>query len=145
MRDTLDRVQQAHAFRDFVPEAYAWLLGHPAVPSDYPGPPRFIHKDFSLRHILIDSETGRLNGIIDWSDVALGDPALDFVSLVLWRGWDFTDSVIRLYRPALDHGFRDRLRFLARTLAVKWLADALRWKRGDLERHRSWVINAFVQ
>lgn len=144
-RDTLDRVQQAHGFRDFLPDAYAWLRGRPPVPSDYPGPPRFIHNDFSLRHILIDRGTGRLSGIIDWSDVALGDPALDFVSLVLWRGWDFTDSVIRLYRPALDDGFRDRLRFLARTLAVKWLADAIRWKRGDLEKHRSWVLSAFVQ
>lgn len=144
-RDTLDRVQQARGIRDFVPDAYAWLRGRPPVPRDYPGPPRFIHDDLSLRHILIDRGTGRLSGIIDWSDAALGDPALDFVSLVLWRGWDFTDSVIRLYRPALDDGFRDRLRFLARTLAVKWLADAIRWKRGDMEKHRSWVLSAFAR
>lgn len=144
-RDTLDRVQLAHGFRDFVPDAYAWLRGRPPVPSDYSGPPRFIHNDFALRHILIDRGTGRLSGIIDWSDVALGDPALDFVSLVLWRGWDFTDSVIRLYQPALDDGFRDRLRFLARILAVSWLADAIRWKRGDLEKHRSWVLSAFLR
>lgn len=143
--DTFDCVQKADGIRDFMPDAYAWLLGRPPVPRDYPGPPRFIHHDFSLRHILIDRGTGRLSGIIDWSDAALGDPALDFVSLVLWRGWDFTDSVIRLYRPALDDGFRDRLRFLARTLAVTWLADAIRWKRGDMEKHRSWVLSAFAR
>jgi aminoglycoside phosphotransferase (APT) family kinase protein len=142
-RDTFDRVQQAQGICDYVPDAYAWVRGRPPVPRDYPGPPRFIHDDLSLRHILIDRGTGRLSGIIDWSDAALGDPALDFVSLVLWRGWDFTDSVIRLYQPALDDGFRDRLRFLARTLAVKWLADAIRWKRGDIEKHRSWVLSSF--
>jgi len=142
-RDTIDSVEQAQGIRDCVPDAYAWLQGRPPVPRDYLGSPRFIHDDFSLRHILIDRGTGRLSGIIDWSDAALGDPALDFVSLVLWRGWDFTDSVIRLYQPELDYGFRDRLRFLARTLAVKWLADAIRWKRGDIEKHRSWVLSSF--
>jgi aminoglycoside phosphotransferase (APT) family kinase protein len=144
-RDTLDSVQQAGGICDFVPDAHAWLHGRPPLPRDYLGPPRFIHGDLSLRHILIDREAGRLRGIIDWSDAAIGDPALDFVSLVLWRGWDFTVSVIRLYRPELDDGFCERLRFLARTLAVKWLADALRWKRGDMETHRSWVLSALAE
>jgi aminoglycoside phosphotransferase (APT) family kinase protein len=38
-------------------------------------PPRIVHGDLHLRHVLIDA--GRLSGVIDWIDVGLADPAVD--------------------------------------------------------------------
>lgn len=35
-----------------------------------------IHGDLHMRHVLVD-ERGGVSGIIDWGDVALGDPAID--------------------------------------------------------------------
>ena len=38
-----------------------------------------LHGDLVGDHLLVDEHTGRLNGIIDFSDVALGDPAHDLL------------------------------------------------------------------
>ena len=35
--------------------------------------------DLVRDHLLVDEHTGHLTGIIDFSDVALGDPAQDFL------------------------------------------------------------------
>ena len=43
----------------------------------------------------------------------------------------------------LDGGFHQRLEFLARVLAVKWLADAIARTQEDVDKHLSWVENAF--
>lgn len=37
-----------------------------------------IHGDLSTQHVLVDPDTGKLNGIIDWGDATIGDRALDF-------------------------------------------------------------------
>ncbi|MGE0432545.1 MAG: phosphotransferase family protein [Planctomycetota bacterium] len=38
------------------------------------------HADLLPEHMLIDPATGRLTGVIDWSDLQLGDPAGDLVA-----------------------------------------------------------------
>jgi aminoglycoside phosphotransferase (APT) family kinase protein len=109
----------------------------------FAGPLRFIHQDLSPEHVLANPETGRLTGIIDWTDVMLGDPARDFVCLVAWRGWSFTEEVLRHYSPPPDPGFRDRLRFMARLLTPIWLA--LAHERGtEVEKMRTWLHNAYA-
>jgi aminoglycoside phosphotransferase (APT) family kinase protein len=40
------------------------------------GPTGWVHGDLYARHLLVD-DSRRINGIIDWGDVHLGDPALD--------------------------------------------------------------------
>ena len=125
-------------------EAHDWLRAGPSLPPEYGGPPRFVHNDFCPDHILVDPESGRLTGVIDWSDAALGDPALDFVMLVLSRGWDFVNDVVEAYRLPLDTGFHQRLESLARVLALKWLADEITRKQEDVDKCVSWVENAFA-
>jgi aminoglycoside phosphotransferase (APT) family kinase protein len=39
--------------------------------------PVLIHGDFAVEHVLVDTETGRVTGIIDFGDCGLGDPAYD--------------------------------------------------------------------
>jgi aminoglycoside phosphotransferase (APT) family kinase protein len=109
----------------------------------YAGPLRFVHQDLSPEHVLVDPATGRVTGILDWTDVILGDAARDFVFLVAWRGWPFVEEVLRSYPPPLDPGFRDRLRFMARLLTPVWLGMAI--LRGtEVEKMKSWVHNAFA-
>ncbi len=143
--ETLERIEMAPGVRDLVPEPLEWIESRPSMPREYAGPARFIHNDLCSEHILVDRGSGRLTGIIDWSDAALGDPALDFVGLVFLGGPAFVESALSVYRPSLDEGFRERLLFLARTLSMKWLADAIRRKRGDVESHRVWVLNSFAR
>ena len=107
-------------------------------------PLRFIHQDLSPEHVLANPGTGRLTGIIDWTDAILGDPARDFVFLVGWRGWPFTEQVIGHYAMPVDDGFRDRLRFMSRLLTPIWLG--LAWERGtEVEKMRQWLHNAYKE
>lgn len=123
-------------------EAIEWaaLLDDPLRKLD--APTRFIHHDVSPEHLLADPQTGRLCGIIDWTDAILGDPARDFVSLVTSGGWEFTDRVLAHYTHPVDPGFRERLRFMARLLPLMWLGHA-KLREEDTEKHVSWVRNAF--
>lgn len=53
-----------------------------------PLPPRaalvLAHTDFFPEHFLV--EAGRVTGVIDWTDAALGDPAVDLAGLLYFRG-----------------------------------------------------------
>lgn len=58
-------------------------------------------------------DTGRLVGLIDFEDAALGDPAIDFVGLLAVLGRDRTEELITEYGGPVD---RNRLR------CYSWLA-----------------------
>jgi len=123
-----------------VSQAIAWI-NRVSIPSGFDGPLRLIHQDLSPEHVLADPNTGRITGILDWTDVMLGDAARDFVFLAGWRGWSFVDDVLRHY-PPVDSVFRDRLRFMARLLTPIWFAYAN--ERGtEVEKMRSWVHNVY--
>jgi aminoglycoside phosphotransferase (APT) family kinase protein len=109
------------------PAPCAWLEDAPAPPRAYDGPPRFLHDDLQMEHIIVDRATGRLSGIIDWGG-AFGDPARDFSYVLLHGGWSFFERSVRAYDLALDEAFAERTLFSARLGAIAWLADAL--KRG---------------
>jgi len=74
-----------------------------AASADYA--PVALHGDLSNDHILYDESTGRVTGIIDFGDLAVGDPAWDFVYLFEEHGVDFVNRCVRAYvtsgRPAL--------------------------------------------
>jgi aminoglycoside phosphotransferase (APT) family kinase protein len=127
---------------DVVDEAARWAA-HVATPIPrFSGPLRFVHQDLGPDHIIVDATTGRIAGIIDWTDAILGDPARDFVFLVAWLGWDFAEEVLHAYPHHVDDGFRERLDSMARLLAVIWLTQAHE-QSGNVEKHVRWVHNAF--
>jgi aminoglycoside phosphotransferase (APT) family kinase protein len=57
--------------------------------------PVFIHNDLSAPHLLI--RDGKLAGVIDWGDVAVGDPARDYAWLlnVAFPEWNVPDELRR--------------------------------------------------
>ncbi len=122
--------------------ALRWAGEVSVPPPPYQGPPRLIHHDLSPEHLIADARTGRLMGILDWTDAILGDPARDFVGLVTARGWSFAELVLESYHMPVDEGFRDRLDLLARLLSVVWLAAA-QVRGADTERAVRGVRNAF--
>lgn len=109
---------------------------------DYKGPLRFIHGDFSPDNLMVDPLSGRLTGVIDWGNAATGDPALDFVPLVHWRGWEFAQAVMSAYRLEAGSDFIERIRFHAQVQALQWLTDTIK-RRVDPGLHLNWLKNAF--
>lgn len=60
-------------------------------------PKTIIHGDLSSSNIIFDEESNRINGIIDFTDAQIGDPAFDFAGFY-WRfGPEFTKEVLSNY------------------------------------------------
>ena len=58
--------------------------------------PALIHADLGPEHLLCASD-GRLVGVIDWTDVTIGDPALDFAWLLNGVGERFAAELLEAY------------------------------------------------
>ena len=107
------------------------------------GPRRFIHNDICPHHLIVDPGTGRLVGLIDFTDALIGDVVLDFVGLIGIGGYPFIRQVVENYDLVLGERFEVELVWLARTLTLKWLAEAAPNDSGDIPKHLSWVKYAF--
>jgi len=73
--------------------------------------PGLVHCDLGCEHIFCDPERGMLTGVIDWGDATIGDPALDFVGLLLGYGREFTEQVLSRYQGEEDSFFWRRIDF----------------------------------
>lgn len=56
--------------------------------------PALVHRDLGAVHILIDDATGRPSGMIDFETAAVGDPAIDFVGLLITLGLNGARAVM---------------------------------------------------
>lgn len=91
-----------------------------------PGPliqPALIHRDLAWEHILWDAQARQI-GIIDFSDRAWGDPALDFSGL-MWYGEDFVRHVAELYTGPGDAGLLRRAVLYSKRVPLFLMVDAL--------------------
>lgn len=105
-------VNELPKIRRCIPDPCTWLDNAPRAPDAYRGPPRFIHDDFQMEHVLVSRATGRLSGIIDWRG-GHGDPARDFSYVLLHGGWSFFRRAVAVYDLPLDAEFADRTLFSA--------------------------------
>jgi Ser/Thr protein kinase RdoA (MazF antagonist) len=62
---------------DLRSRAEPYLAGLVTEP-DQDGRRRFIHNDICPDHLIVDPGTGRLTGLIDFTDAMVGEPVLDF-------------------------------------------------------------------
>ena len=120
----VDRASRLRGLEPAIDPALDWLAGMSLPIRGYDGPHRFVHQGLSPGNLLVNPHTGQLTGILDWTDTVLGDAARDFADLVTWRGWEFTEEVLRSYHRPIDEGFRDRIRFAARVLSTVVLTEA---------------------
>lgn len=84
-------------------------------------PKVFTHNDIYSRHLFWDDGSRRL-GVIDFSDMCLGDPAVDFAELYEY-GLDFVEEVYARYAGPKDPRFLDRAWTYQRWIGVYMLAD----------------------
>jgi hypothetical protein len=90
-------------------------------PANFQFQPALIHRDLSGEHILVeqrarcssdlfDPTQGRITGILDWEDAAIGDPAFDFTGLLDF-GSEFVQGVLAAYDGPYDGCMLERARF----------------------------------
>ena len=100
--------------------------------------PRLVHRDLAAEHILVGPDARHVTGIIDWSEVSISDPAIDFAGMFHWGGLDFTNAVLSHYRVPIDEGLLERARVLA---AAKCIGDIV----FGLKTHRQEYIDSAVR
>lgn len=66
-----------------------------------------IHRDIAPQHILVNRSKKNLSGIIDFGDLAIGDPALDFFRLNIYSK-SFVHQVRKSYGIFQDKNFLER-------------------------------------
>jgi aminoglycoside 2''-phosphotransferase len=135
--------QRLRGLDPLVDRALLSVAGDGVPPELFRVPLQFIHQDLSTDHVLVDPATGRLRGVIDWTDPMLADPARDFVFLVDWRGWPFVEEVLAHYPRAVDGEFRARLRWMARLLSI-WRLDVARESGRDIDKALRAVRHVFT-
>lgn len=65
----------------------------PEATSDH----RFTHNDLGIEHVLVDVQAVHFTGVIDWSDAAITDPAVDVGRLLRDLGPSGLDHAMRAY------------------------------------------------
>jgi aminoglycoside 2''-phosphotransferase len=60
--------------------------------------PALVHNDFSKDHILFDAVNKEITGIIDFGDIAIGDPGYDFMYLQDEFGETFLHEILKYYQ-----------------------------------------------
>ena len=99
------------------------------------------HADLGAEHIL--EEDGTLMGVIDWSNAAITDPALDFARLYRDFGPAFLVDALNAY-GGLD-GAMPRVEFFARCAALEDLSYGQQSGRSEYthaaERSLSWLFS----
>jgi aminoglycoside 2''-phosphotransferase len=80
--------------------------------------PTLLHGDLWPEHVLFSRAARRLAGVIDFGDVAIGDPDHDLAFLARALGSGFIAGLLRHY-PHPDHaGLGEKLRFFAMLNAI---------------------------
>ncbi|HAX76055.1 MAG TPA: hypothetical protein DCY88_09525 [Cyanobacteria bacterium UBA11372] len=80
--------------------------------------PVLIHGDLGCYHILFNSEQQKISGIIDFGTAGMGNPAIDFASLLDNYGESLMKRMDRYY-PGLER-LIDQARFRAGTVWLQW-------------------------
>lgn len=112
-----------------------------------PATPVFSHQDLGIEHVLV--QDGRITGIIDWSDAAVGDPARDFGLVLRDLGPDALDAALDGYRRAggplaIGPELRRSIVFHARCALIEDWAHGLADGRGRYAKKSArWAENPF--
>ena len=86
--------------------------------------PALVNGDLTPYHILYNSQTQKISGLIDFGTAGIGDPAVDFCCLIDNFGESFLWRIGQFY-PKIEQ-FIDRSRFWAGTLPLQWALTGLR-------------------
>ena len=97
-----------------------------------------VHCDLGCEHILISDDRSTVSGLIDFEDVTIGDPAIDFVGIYVTYGMEAVERVRDGYQCASnvqrswDVNFVNRLRFYTWMASCHEILYGLEEGRSDL-------------
>ncbi|MFH1688009.1 MAG: phosphotransferase [bacterium] len=87
--------------------------------------PALVHGDLRPYHILIDSQSTKITGVIDFGVAGVGDPASDFGTLINTYGESLVNKMKGSY-PDLEK-YMPRARFYAQSIELHWVLLGVEW------------------
>jgi aminoglycoside phosphotransferase (APT) family kinase protein len=107
-----------------------------SLPSPFENQPSaLLHCDLGPGHVLYDSQTGRLRGVIDFGDLAIGDPARDFIYIYEDFGPMILEEVLARYGGNDDSLTRSGIRKWYLLEATSWTVEMFRLGRHSEIEH----------
>lgn len=94
-----------------------------------------VHNDLTDAHIIVDLLTGRLTGVIDFGDVAVGDPALDFKF-----GSEYGEPFLQMILDRYEHPLGEDVKVRVRLYRIKHLLGYFRWGSTHAQRARNELV-----
>jgi aminoglycoside 2''-phosphotransferase len=85
--------------------------------------PRVVHGDFDTSNIIVDPDTLAVQGIIDFEETGLWDPAADL--LFFSEGHDFIDRILESYTQPPGPNLVGRMRFLYNRVPLIYVSTGL--------------------
>lgn len=90
-----------------------------------------VHGDLAAEHILYDPHSMVMTGVIDWSEMALCDPSVDFAALFHWGGRPLVDQILPTYDGPVDDTVLARAEYFAACRGVADVAYGLEVNRPE--------------
>ncbi len=91
-----------------------------------------VHCDLGCEHILIGDDGTTVSGLIDFEDVTIGDPTIDFVGIFVTFGMEAVERMRACYSRELDANFERRLHFYTWMASCHEIIYGLEVGRADL-------------
>jgi len=85
--------------------------------------PRVVHGDFDTSNIIVDLDTMAVNGVIDFEETGLWDPAADL--LFFGEGHDFIDRIMEAYSQPTGPNLEGRMRFLFNRVPLIYVSTGI--------------------
>jgi aminoglycoside phosphotransferase (APT) family kinase protein len=128
-----ETLSDLHRVREVLPDAPEadWRRFFERPPDGAGVTPVLVHGDLAAEHILVDPGTGEVTGVIDWSEVAVGDPAIDVAGLCHWGGTELAAAVLGHYQPRPDDGLLARAGYLGACRGVGDIVFGLETGRAE--------------
>ena len=100
--------------------------------------PCVTHQDFDTSNILIDPESYKISGIIDFEDMNLGDPAYDLVFIA--QGRSFSDTLLSNYANK-DEFLLKRISFYYQRTGIPYLLYGIDHNLPDMIKYGKYMLN----
>jgi aminoglycoside 2''-phosphotransferase len=95
--------------------------------------PVLLHGDLSPDHVLYDEDSQKVTGIIDFGDIAIGDPAWDLVFIYEDYGKDFFNRMLPVYASGDTMALLTRMYRLLILNTFEWAVDCAEKSSGELD------------
>lgn len=109
----------------------AGVLDKYLVPANFNFTEVLTHADFGGDHILVDEHTGKITGVIDFGDIAIGDPAYDFYQQRSYYGDEFLKKMLSDYTLPVDNRFYSRVDFYEKVKPFHRIIGGINLGKGD--------------